>query len=273
MSSSTPSIDTHAGFLRPHQFAADWLIHETILDFHARSMFVAAPVTQPWLPVPGVAVTTQWCDTVLNPTPTAVTDWGPLPDTARPWPAHTSCRRFARQQLLPQSMLHNLLDGALLATPAAGCEPHRPYPSAGALFPVEPFVIVFPGGVHAVAPGIHHVMPTRRQTTLWVDDAHIADRWHWLHEPAWNMPAFAILLMIQVSRCCFKYRYRGYRHALMEAGSIYQQAATVARLAGLGNCCWSGFCDNAVQALCGLDRLDFLPVVIQAFGQAAEDHP
>jgi hypothetical protein len=50
------------------------------------------------------------------------------------------------------------------------------------------------------------------------------------------------------------YRYRGYRMALMEAGSMYQNAGLVADQIGLRNRVWAGFTDSYVAKTMNVDQ-------------------
>jgi SagB-type dehydrogenase family enzyme len=79
-------------------------------------------------------------------------------------------------------------------------------------------------------------------------------------------PAFALLYVGVVAKMLVKYRHRGYRYALMEAGSMYQQADLIGQSLGLRNKLYSGFNDHEILKLIGLDNMTFLPLVIQSFG-------
>lgn len=79
-------------------------------------------------------------------------------------------------------------------------------------------------------------------------------------------PAFCILYIAHVSKTIFKYRYRGYRHAVMEAGSMYQQATTVSQELGLSCTVWSSFSENEFMAALHLNPGAFMPLILQFFG-------
>ena len=79
-------------------------------------------------------------------------------------------------------------------------------------------------------------------------------------------PNLCILYLVHIKKSIFKYRYRGYRHALMEVGSMYQQVAMVSQSLGLGSTVWSGFNDYQVMDELGLDRRMFLPLTMQFLG-------
>jgi len=144
-----------------------------------------------------------------------------------------------------------------------GEEPRRPIPSAGGLFPVEVFLILHEGASSPDLPaGLHHLLPvSRRLQPLPMKMPEAVFR-----PTDFGQPAGGILYVLNLPKAVFKYRYRGYRHGLMEAGSLYQQAALAARHHGIGTRSWSGFCDDAVIRGIHLDPADFLPLLIQSFG-------
>lgn len=82
---------------------------------------------------------------------------------------------------------------------------------------------------------------------------------------------FYILYVINLPKSLFKYRHRGYRLGLMEAGSMYQLAAMEFNKINLSNRVLAGFSEYDITCRCGLDPRTFLPLVIQAFGYEQED--
>jgi SagB-type dehydrogenase family enzyme len=143
----------------------------------------------------------------------------------------------------------------------------RFYASAGALYPVEAFVAIFANRFNgAPPPGIYHFRP--RSASLEPiracgDDEMLSMLGHSIE----SAPAFAVVYMMDVVKALFKYRYRGYVFALLEAGSMYHQADLVAAELGLSNCVIGGFADSRVSKVCGTDPTYLLPIVLQLFGQ------
>jgi SagB-type dehydrogenase family enzyme len=145
----------------------------------------------------------------------------------------------------------------------------RPYPSGGALFPVEVICFIFndkmidspPGGVYHYRPTLKILQPIKQVAA---DDLRkcIFN----MEIPAASRPAFAFLYVGVLSKMLVKYRYRGYRYALMEAGSMYHQADLIGYKLQLRNKLYSGFNDQEVVKFMGLDAMNFLPLVVQSFG-------
>ena len=134
---------------------------------------------------------------------------------------------------------------------------NRPYPSAGALYPIEPFVFLFPERIDHFEdnkPGCYHFRAVSKQLQLIKPKL---------------MPYFfdkLILYVVNLSKAIFKYRYRGYRHALMEVGSMYQQATICSQEMGLKNTVWSTFSDQEMLYALDLDHGSYLPMTMQFFG-------
>lgn len=147
----------------------------------------------------------------------------------------------------------------------------RPYPSAGALYPIEPILFIFKERVCHAKPldsGCYHFKPVNRTLELIKKMEMlptISRLFHGLVDEN-APPNLCILYLMHIGKSIFKYRYRGYRHALMEVGSMYQQVTMVSQSLGLGSTVWSGFNDYQVMHELGLNRREFLPLTMQFLG-------
>ena len=148
---------------------------------------------------------------------------------------------------------------------------NRPYPSAGALYPIEPILFIFKERVYHDKPfdsGCYHFKPASRTLELIKEMEMLPTINRLFHglvgEDA--PPNLCILYVVHIGKSIFKYRYRGYRHALMEVGSMYQQVTMVSQSLGLGSTVWSGFNDYQVMHELGLNRRIFLPLTMQFLG-------
>lgn len=170
---------------------------------------------------------------------------------------------------LPLSSLKKLLLEAF-----ATLDNRRPYPSAGALYPIEPLIFLFPEGVSEFSKkaGCYHFRAISKTLQL----IKPLDKEFFYNEIFHNLiapsatPCFSILYVMLASKAIFKYRYRGYRHALMEAGSMYQNATIVSQKIGLRTTLWSSFSDHQLSYMLDLDPLVYLPVTMQLFGYEDE---
>lgn len=177
-----------------------------------------------------------------------------------------SLRHFSKKQLD-----FSLVKRLLIASFSPHSSGSRPYPSAGGLYSIEPIVFLFEERISHDKPidsGCYHFKPVHRTLELikMMDmRPTMRDLFHGL-VPEDAPPNICILYVMHIGKSIFKYRYRGYRHALMEVGSMYQQVAMVAQSFELGSTVWSSFNDYQVMQELGLNRRTFLPLTMQFLG-------
>ena len=146
----------------------------------------------------------------------------------------------------------------------------RPYPSGGALYPIEVFVCRLSENIEnwPSESTVFHLLPLEEKLEA-MCDIPVDEIYNALvsnESKRIGRPKFAIVYGLFIEKAIFKYRYRGYRLALMEAGSMYQMADLNAKSLGLVNRTWAGFTDYQVGNLIGLDPRNIAPLVVQFFG-------
>jgi len=176
-------------------------------------------------------------------------------------PRAGSCQRFSSAPVSRQT-LEQWLHESFSHT-----GPRRPYASAGALYPVE--ILVWSESVSrsGLEPGIHHYLPREHALELLTDcapslDSVLGPEGH----KVMGTPAFSLFLVANLSRALFKYRSRGYRHALVEVGLMLRQSEHVGDALGLRSRIWSAFDDRRVIAEAGLNPTVFVACMAQLFG-------
>jgi SagB-type dehydrogenase family enzyme len=150
--------------------------------------------------------------------------------------------------------LSRLQLAALLATAYRSVNGRRPVPSAGALYPLELYVVAL--DVDSIEPGAYHYNPFRhrleRLRPAARDDVAAA-----LVDPALaEHTATLIVVTAMFWRSRFKYGARGYRFALLEAGHLMQNAVLAAAAMKLPALPIGGFYDCKLDALVGANGLD-----------------
>lgn len=157
---------------------------------------------------------------------------------------------------------------------------HKRYPSAGALYCVIPVLCVFSDttvyGVTAGSFALDQHQPALLRLQRWTA-AEIADSTGIASVTTGSYPSsLAIAYAVDMRRALTKYGVKGYRHALIEIGLMAQSFRESLREIGereniaLGERCWSGFADNAMTAMVGLD-VRMAPVsMLQWFGLRSE---
>lgn len=130
--------------------------------------------------------------------------------------------------------------------------PNRFYPSAGARYPLEVYLAAWE--VSGLAPGLYHYYVKQHALEELLRSDMIAQGAAECLLPAWAKDGkCAIFLTAVFHRTQMKYKDRGYRHILLEAGHLCQNLALLAAAAGVGCCSCGGFVDDAVNALLDVD--------------------
>ena len=146
-------------------------------------------------------------------------------------------------------------------------EMRRPVPSAGALYPLELYVLA--QAVAGLEPGVYHYNPFRHGLSLLgpVDRRAVREA---LADPGIADAAAAIVVVTGVFwRSRFKYGQRGYRFALLEAGHLVQNARSRGRpTRRLRRLPLGGFYDRRLDEVVGADGLDEASVHVLVLGGA-----
>lgn len=139
----------------------------------------------------------------------------------------------------------------------------RSYPSAGARFPIECYLLAY--RVEGLAVGcFHYKVRTHELEVLWPTDleAKTAE----VVSPYISNPAAAIVLTSVISRAEVKYGYKAYPFSYLEAGHMAQNMLLSAAGAGIGTCPIGGFVDSALIEMLDLTG-DEIPLYVVAAGR------
>lgn len=130
---------------------------------------------------------------------------------------------------------------------------HRTAPSAGALYPLELFVVA--GNVQGLATGVYRYQPSLHRLAPLAE----GDRRGELVKAAWaqlwvgQAPAIFVIAAVE-RRTTAKYGPRGVRYVHMEAGHAAQNVLLQAVALGLGGTVVGAFSDGAVKDAAALPR-------------------
>ncbi len=184
-----------------------------------------------------------------------------------------STRRFARSPLTLSELSHLLhFSAGVMSFKSAYTvkEDHRPYPSAGAKYPLELYVIVF-RQTEGLDCGIYHYDPRDHQLIEIDKNNHkdevmssVGDRW---------IAECGVLVVISAvfSRTMVKYGDRGYRYILIETGHLAQNLCVVAGAMNVGICAIGGYIDQSINALIGIDGTSEAALYLLAVGHLGID--
>ncbi len=169
--------------------------------------------------------------------------------------ARTSCRNFANAPISIgglASLLHHTYGTLGLREDGTARMHHRPVPSAGALYPLELYVLV--RAVDGLPPGLYHYAAWRHSLELVDTGASMEDFLAELLRQFYVAEASAIVFFTAVfPRTMKKYGPRGYRYILLEAGHAAQNLCLLAAEQKLATLCLGGFRDSAINAKLGLN--------------------
>jgi len=147
---------------------------------------------------------------------------------------------------------------------------HRQYlfrtiPSAGALYPIETYVV--PHRVMTLDPGVYHLNVLHHCIELLHRGSHASE----LADAALGQTmaaeaAVAFVWTAVINRSKWKYRERAYRYLYMDAGHIGQNLYLAATSLGLGCCTIGAFYDDDVNRILGVDGMRETAVYLGVVG-------
>ncbi|MDH4158387.1 MAG: SagB/ThcOx family dehydrogenase [candidate division Zixibacteria bacterium] len=179
-----------------------------------------------------------------------------------------SVREFSEAPLtLPQ--LSRLLLSADGLTQSRGGIARRSAPSAGALYPMEIYVIA--SKVVSLAAGLYHFQVSDSSLEL-INEGNLDDA---LYAAVNEQAAFVdspvyLILTARFDRVTKKYGDRGYRYVYVEAGAVCQNIYLEAESLGLGTVVVGAFLDDAVNGLVAIDGRDEAALLLMPVGFPAE---
>jgi SagB-type dehydrogenase family enzyme len=159
-------------------------------------------------------------------------------------------RRAYRAEPLSLAHLSGLLHAASGIT--APRREYRAAPSAGALYPIETYVIV--GDVTGLEPGLYHYrVADHRLEQLRLEEMRTELVVAGIGQQMLGQAPVTFVLTAIFQRTRWKYRDRSYRYIMLEAGHIGQNLYLAATAMGLGACAVGAFLDDNLNTLLGVD--------------------
>lgn len=174
-------------------------------------------------------------------------------------------KRVYRDKSLDLELLSALLWAAQGVTASYGKTLFRTAPSAGALFPVETYLMV--RDVVSLAPGIYHFRPHKFDLEFLRESDYskeLAD--YALGQSMIERAQATFIWTAVVERSRWKYRQRAYRYIYLDAGHIGQNLYLAGEALGLGVCTIGAFFDDEVNSLLGVDGIDETVVYMAVAG-------
>jgi SagB-type dehydrogenase family enzyme len=157
---------------------------------------------------------------------------------------------------------------------------YRAAPSAGALYPIETYLVV--NQVESLEPGLYHYRPTGMDVLERpiVEGSHaleqlaVGDLSADIKRAAFDQPmcakAGAVFIWSAVfPRSVWKYRDRAYRYVYLDAGHIAAHLSLAAVSLGLASCQIAAFYDDEANALLEIDGEEEGVLYMSAVGNSA----
>lgn len=141
----------------------------------------------------------------------------------------------------------------------------RTVPSAGALYPVETYLIV--NQVEGIARGVYHYnveehgLEQLREGDYRVTIARAA-----LDQRVGYDAGLVLAWTAVFERCKWKYKQRAFRYVYLDAGHIAQTVALAAVGMGLGSCQIAALYDEEVNDLLGVDGVEESAIYLTVVG-------
>jgi len=144
----------------------------------------------------------------------------------------------------------------------------RTAPSAGALYPVETYLIV--NRADEVEPGIYHyAVPDHALELIKAGDFRVAIARAALDQKIAYDAAAVFVWTAIFQRCKWKYRQRAYRYVYLDAGHIAQNVALAAVGLGLGSCQIAALYDQEINDLVEVDGIEESAIYLTVVGRPA----
>ena len=176
-----------------------------------------------------------------------------------------SIREFSRQPITFSELSQLIWATQGITSKAWGFE-FRVTPSAGALYPIETYIIA--NRVEEISQGIYHYNVKESKLVLLKEGDFGSDLFHaGLGQEMLEEAACVFIWTAIVGRSKWKYRERAYRYIYMDVGHIGQNLYLAATALGLGCCTVGAFFDEEVDRLIGVDGKEEISVYLGAVGR------
>jgi len=214
-------------------------------------------------------------------------DWSKRPDAYKDYPESTkidlsllkqaetmsvdeairrrrSTREFSRKPLSLEQLAYLLWASVGIQRKEGGYE-FRTAPSAGALYPIETYLIT--NNVEGLEKAVYHYsIESHMLEELELGEFSTAMARAALGQEMFLCAAAIFVWTAIFNRSKWKYRQRAYRYVYLDAGHIAQNLALATTSIGLGSCQVGAFYDDEVNRIVGIDGEEESAVYLSVVG-------
>jgi len=174
-----------------------------------------------------------------------------------------SVRTFKKEPLAKSELSQLLWAAQGIIHPEYG---FRTAPSAGALYPVETYLVV--NSIEQIEPGVYHYAVDRYELEqLRAGDFRLQVVQSALDQEMVYHANVVFIWTAVFARSKWKYRQRAYRYIYLDAGHIAQNVALAAVALNLGSCQVGALYDKEVNALLGVDGTEESAIYMTVVGR------
>ena len=142
----------------------------------------------------------------------------------------------------------------------------RTVPSAGALYPVETYIVV--NDVEGIPRGVYHYnVPEHCLEQIKEGDNRVTIARAALDQKTAYDANVVFAWTAVLERCKWKYKQRAFRYIYLDAGHIAQTVALAAVALGLGTCQIAALYDEEVNGLLGVDGREETAIYLTVVGR------
>jgi SagB-type dehydrogenase family enzyme len=176
-----------------------------------------------------------------------------------------SVRHFSHDAMSTDQLSYLLWASCGLQRTERGME-FRTAPSAGALYPIETYVVV--NRVLGVSPGVYHYSVPRHCLEVLREGDFSSETAIAALGQRMCLEAAAVIVWTAVfQRSKWKYGQRAYRYIYLDAGHIGGNLALAATAIGLGSCQVGALFDDEVNSIIGVDGHEESVVYMSVIGR------
>lgn len=257
----------------PHDYYLrflDPIVYDDVLDFHSKGNYILHPAFQPSTALHFIdekhLERLTGNELRLYPDmdiclPTRINK------TSSPLNRNESCEKFTKANIT-----FDLIEDLVSPLISKNTDHYkRGYPSGGALYPIEVFIcsLMSDEPTWPCPEKILHLLPQSAKFEIVQNSECTNELRSAILSTSGTIgtPSLAIIYIAYLPKTMFKYRYRGYRLALMEADSIYMLIDLQAKNLNLQSRLWSAYTDSMLCKSLGLNPALFLPLSVQFVGE------